>query len=850
MDRQVKCTKIEDKENKEYKKVLRMAGIALASVLLSFWGGRTAYAADIELDLTKGDIVISTDGYTQDGGSEKDGPGSDGSYIITSGGKETEHVVTVVSGKKHSITFNKVKINTSTGSGYNPLYIASIAKVSLTLRGENSLTAKEYAAIAVPEGASLQIQSQNGGTLEALSLAPSSGAGIGGTLKDNKGKDEKNGNCGSIEINSGVISATSIGGVGSADSSGNGTLASGDDGTPWIDTGSLNADVKGFTSGVVFAGNEGHVYGSYTLKKEDLKVPSGKTLTIDDGNELEIPKKYPLTLEGNLMNNGTLRIGGEDSLAGDGWIGGSGEFFILCGMTEDMFDVPDKVLYGTGEDHTEYVKKYVKDSIKAEGTAVVKDRIFTRSGDTDWELAIEPSKVTAKGTYTVIFTDPEDETNQAKKSFEVLDAGEMTGIVLTTQPEKTQYIYEERFNKKGMVVTATYSSGAEKVVANNKIRIKEGKLSVGQTSVTLLYKENGKEVSCSTEISVSPREIDASKINWEEKTVTSFDYDGTEKVLKFRADLPDGVKVAIGGSSSATDAGDYTVTVDFFLEESYAVNYVLTGNETITLQWSIQPKKLEWDTGGLEALGNTRDDEAYVYGELGIKGILSDDAGEGKLRTSFLADELTGTHEKKAGDSEDITLAWKDPYKIADLGNSELCKNYVLPEELPTVPGIVNDVKQISVRTKDLPDSKDSYKMEMEEGVSKVPGGLMSHPNLDTPGEIEKSLVKAVMKEGVRQTYVDVHDLVLLKKRTGGSEWEQAELDDIPQEGLTVTVPYPAGISKKTYEAVVAYLYPCDLEWEEAGKIIYPEVTETKKGIRFTIPESGAVAIGWKEKES
>lgn len=125
----------------------------------------------------------------------------------------------------------------------------------------------------------------------------------------------------------------------------------------------------------------------------------------------------------------------------------------------------------------------------------------------------------------------------------------------------------------------------------------------------------------------------------------------------------------------------------------------------------------------------------------------------------------------------------------------------------------------------------------------------MSHPNLDTPGEIEKSLVKAVMKEGVRQTYVDVHDLVLLKKRTGGSEWEQAELDDIPQEGLTVTVPYPAGISKKTYEAVVAYLYPCDLEWEEAGKIIYPEVTETKKGIRFTIPESGAVAIGWKEKE-
>lgn len=852
MGRRMKYKEYKEMEDKEYKKAIRTAVFVFAIVLFGFWGDETAYAADdVELDLTKGDIVISTDGYTQDGGSEKDGPGTDGRYIITSGGKETDHVVTVVSGKKHSITFNKVKINTNTGSGYNPLYIASIANVSLTLRGENVLTSKEYAGIAVPEGASLQIQSQNGGTLEAWTSAASSGAGIGGTLKDNKGKDEKNGNCGTIEINSGMVSATNIGGVSGhvTDSSGNGALISGDDGTAWIDTGSLDADTKDFTSGIIFAGNDGHVYGSYTLKNEDMEIPSGKTLMIDSGSTLEIPKKYPLTLEGNLMNHGTLKIGSEDSLAGNGWVGGSGEFIILCGLTEDMFEVPDKMLYGTGEDHTEYVKKYVRDSIKAEGTVVVKDRIFTRSGDTDWDLEIEPSKVTAKGTYTVIFTDPEDETDQVKKSFEVLDAGEMTEIVLTAPPEKTQYVYEERFSKKGMAVTAKYSSGAEKVVANSKIRIKESNLSVGQTSVTLLYKENGKEVSCSAEISVSPKEIDASKIEWEEKTVTSFDYDGTEKTLKFRADLPDGVKVVIGGSSSATDAGDYTVTVDFFLEESYAVNYVLTGNETITLQWSIHPKQLAWDTSGLEVLGNTRDDEAYVYGELGIKGILSADVGEGKLRTSFPAEELTGTHEKEEGDSQDITLSWKDPYKIADLGSSELCKNYALPEELPTVSGIVNDVRQISVKTEELPDDKGAYRMDMEAGVSKVPGGLMSYPSLDTPGEIEKSLVKAVMKEGVRQTYADVHDLTLLRKRTDDANWEQVEMDDIPVEGLTVSIPYPEGITKKAYTAVVAYLYPCDMEWEEAGKIVYPEVTETKKGIRFTIPESGAVAVGWKEKD-
>lgn len=153
-----------------------------ALALLFLKGGITAYAADnVELNLEKGDIVISSDGYTQDGGSKKDGPDTDGSYIITSNGKETEHVVTVVSGKKHSIIFNKVQIDTSTGNGYNPFYIAKDAKVELTIKGENILRSKEYAAIAVPDGAYLKITAQTGATLEAVTGAAASCAGIGGT---------------------------------------------------------------------------------------------------------------------------------------------------------------------------------------------------------------------------------------------------------------------------------------------------------------------------------------------------------------------------------------------------------------------------------------------------------------------------------------------------------------------------------------------------------------------------------------------------------------------------------------------------------------------------------------------
>ena len=186
----------------------------------------------MELDLTKGDIEISSDGYRQGDGKKKTGPASGDGYIITTNGKETDHVVTVTSGKKHDIMFDEVEINTASGGGYNPLYIAPDAKAALTLKGENILHSGGYAAVAVPERASVEITAQRGGTLEARTDVPDSGSGIGGTSKDNGGRDTKNTNCGTIKISGGRISATKIGGTGG------GSLVSDKDGTAWIDAGS------------------------------------------------------------------------------------------------------------------------------------------------------------------------------------------------------------------------------------------------------------------------------------------------------------------------------------------------------------------------------------------------------------------------------------------------------------------------------------------------------------------------------------------------------------------------------------------------------------------------------------
>lgn len=832
------------------KKQIRAGRNLIGAVAAAFflWGGTTVYASDdIYLDLSKGDIEISMDGYRQNGGEEKDGP-EDGSYVITSDGRETGNVVTVVSGKRHAVIFDEVRITAAADRGYNPLYIAPKAKVSLTLKGTNILRSEGYAGIAVPEEAALEIEAQKGGTLDAWTGEASASAGIGGTFKDNQGNDTANANCGTIEINSGVIHASSIGKGNTGTSAQSGKLVSDDDGTAWIDAGGVSAGKREFLSGVLFDGADGQVYGSYTLNKESMIIPYGKTLTIPAKRTLTVPGKYPLNLEGSLVNNGTLKIGNENSLTGNGWLGGQGEFYLLSGITVDMFSVPDGLLYGTGEDHTEYVKKFVQDSIQESGSqVVVRGQVFTRAEGDDWEMKIEPSEVIEKGTYTVTFSDPDDSSNQASKTFEVLDAGELTGLVLNTPPEKTQYTYGERFSKKGMTASVTYSSGASKTLANDQVKVKDGKLAVGQETVTLYYKENGKEVTCAVGIQVSPKEIDVSSINWEERSKTSFVYDGTDQSFDFRADMPEGLKVSIGGVNSAVNAGTYTATVDFFLDESCQGNYVLAGNTSIAKEWTIAPIQLEWNTGDLEIAGNTRDGNVYVYGELGVEGLLPADAKSEKLTTRFPADKITGTHNGLAGDEQEITLAWVDENDRYSLGNDEIAGNYALPETLPILPAVINDVK-IMVAPPELKFGGGmAYRTDIESGISYVPEGLRLSPDYDFPSEIQKGLIKAVMKKGISQTYVNAYDVSLMRKEKGESEWKRARADIDPAEGMTITIAYPRGISQNAYDAVVAYIYPRDIGEEKAGTIVYPEVTKTDKGIQFVVPEAAPVAVGFEK---
>ncbi len=1027
--------------DKTYAERKRSLFLPLLFLALFLFQTDTIAAGDVELDLTKGSIVISEDGYTQDGGALQDGPTGKNSYVITSGGKMTEHTITVESGKGHAITLQAVVIDTD---NKNAFYIAPGASVDLTLKGKrqsdkdprvNSLTSQKYAGLAVPEGASLRITAQSDGELGAMCGKDSQSAGIGGTLKDNDGKDESSPNCGTIEIRSGEIEAhaggdigdtsthrrpggAGIGGAalgsggkititggkvyadgelgggagigggcqgdggqitieggnirgvggtgactcsdtavtthtkeagggagigggflasggkitikggyinpqggegictctslptasggglqypkgadigsgechvcdqnrpsplpnggqievsggyvlslyssigGGAEAGTDGTLTSRSDGSGWVDAASVNANLSGFTSGVVFNGNNGEVYGNCVLdrlKKYSESSPffiyDGKRLVIPAGRSLEVPAGESIGVAGGLMNLGTFIIGdpGGVKKANSGTSGGvlgsiegNGKYQIRGNASNVKFQVPTD-LYATGENHTEAAKKFIRDSITAENSVTVEGITFTTLFDKDdWELEIDPALVREAGTYKATLKDPDNETAYVEKTFEVRDLGNLVSIVVTTPPTKQHYVYGELFNKAGMEVTATYDTGISRVITSGDIAIENRRLQVGQTSVTVSYEEKGKKVTCEYNgIEVGRKEIDVSKIKWKD-TLTSFGYDGTEKKVNFEPEsLPAGVKMQLSGTNSAVNAGTYSVTAKFTLEDED--NYVFVGDPVLTKEWKISPIVLTWLTDDLFAVGNTRDEEVSVYGELGVSGILPEDLD--KLNTVFSADSITGIHEGNgAGEEEDVSLSWKPGSLRPSLGTDAAAGNYVLPEEPPQVgTGVIHEMEALPCPPELSSTDGTSYRLELEKGISRVPEALKERPELDHPSEIQNALIGALMEKGVEQGYASSYDLALLSRGDGDSGWTRVKADQMPSDGMTVTIPYPQGATKDTYDGVVAFMYA---EGENAGKIIYPEVIKTDEGIQFVVSGPSLISVGWKE---
>ncbi|GGG72519.1 S-layer homology domain-containing protein [Paenibacillus radicis (ex Gao et al. 2016)] len=164
----------------------------------------SADALKTTLDISKGSITIgdgTVTGKTPSGGTAT--YNSNG-YIIT--GASTANVVTIKGGVEQHVTLEDASITKSTSS-YSSIPTISIegsgTKVYLTLSGTNTVSAyngaTQKAAISVPEGSELIVDTIDGTDSHSLNAGSySSAAVIGGNVNETAG---------SITINSGTIAA-------------------------------------------------------------------------------------------------------------------------------------------------------------------------------------------------------------------------------------------------------------------------------------------------------------------------------------------------------------------------------------------------------------------------------------------------------------------------------------------------------------------------------------------------------------------------------------------------------------------------------------------------------------------
>lgn len=264
---------------------------------------------------------------------------------------------------------------------------------------------------------------------------------------------------------------------------------------------------------------------------------------------------------------------------------------------------------------------------------------------------------------------------------------------------------------------------------------------------------------------------------------------------------------------------------------------------------NVVPKALAWNIDNLSAIdkeGAVNGNKATLYGELKVSGILEADAAD--VVFSCPAAMLTGTYAAVNAGIQNVTLTWANPENPAKLQGSK-AGNYKLPETLPGFTGKINAVRN------DLPAPAEStaavqYSLSMEMGISQVPQAFLGLANLNTPEKIEEQMQLNIQNQpgSISSDDIAVYDVVLMVN-VNGTGWVQADKNNFPAGGLTVTLPYPQGTSRNANDFVVCHLFTEDMNGHRAGETEYPAVEKTAEGIRFKVYGLSPISVGWKDIE-
>lgn len=171
----------------------------------------------------------------------------------------------------------------------------------------------------------------------------------------------------------------------------------------------------------------------------------------------------------------------------------------------------------------------------------------------------------------------------------------LVAIDITKAPNKVNYRPGQTFDPAGMEVTATYSNGAT-LLATGWTYSPTGALAEGTQSVTIVYTEGGVSAQATQAITV-------------QKASFAVPSQGSPLVYTGGQQSPDwtgydSAEMTIGGTSAATDAGDYQAI--FSLKDKVGTQWADGTTEDKTVSWSIGRASMNTPTqsGTLTYTGN------------------------------------------------------------------------------------------------------------------------------------------------------------------------------------------------------------------------------------------------------
>ncbi len=164
---------------------------------------------------------------------------------------------------------------------------------------------------------------------------------------------------------------------------------------------------------------------------------------------------------------------------------------ILLGQTKMYHDNFDVCAQETGEKiytgHTYFEDGFLRYPVDLK-------RVYEATGSANFKIEVD------EDFCNEIFWEVKSYVEVEEKPIKIINAKELK-IEISTPPDKTIYIEDERFEEKGMSVRALYSNSVYDTVKNFTIRQKDVPLKAGQKFITVLH--NG--LVCNLPITVLPK---------------------------------------------------------------------------------------------------------------------------------------------------------------------------------------------------------------------------------------------------------------------------------------------------------------------------------------------------------